>query len=833
MATPGATLPHRAVSSIRGGAVPTTVSTSSSNNNPTGSGSGDNPRTPLRSMPNVPSAFNSPSALRAEDEILIIEFGARRLRVGFAGDAVPKGLVVFSPPQARRVGDFRAWDVGHVDDWRRNERDGWGWEYELWRNDVRAGVRSALVVDMGWGETVVTGVYEYREVQSSRSVRAGKLLVENTHKLLAAALGTPQDEDPEKEVKHIMSFEECEEIVNRLVWCKPAKGYKPAKPREEGLATVTEQDESEAAAASPASSGSASTTIRLKSTSRPVKLKMTYDQLSTPAENTFFDSQRRPCDFDDNELPLPLLIYRNLLSLPMDVRALCMSRIMFTGGCSNVLGLRGRILDEVSQLIQAHGWDPVHGKAVDAYKANPKLRRGSKQAGSEGPAGVGDGGGEQGGGGGHEEDGVWVDAPKQEREADPDPIEDQLKKGQDDRPMVQGQLRAIETLGAWSGASLLNLVKVPALATVEREVWREQGVNGASRPSEVDHKVAQRQSMADEIGKSLRNGTLTVVDLVKATTLRIKEDNERGLKLAAIISLAPEAKILELAEQLDRELADKKPRGPLHGIPVVIKLLTSGAIIIGKSNLSSPGGSSTGSAVSVSAGFAFIGIGTENDGSIVQPSSRQSLYSLKPTRGLVDCSGAFRASKTLDTPGAMARSARDVASATAALLNDSARSSLPNGNYESFFSASFTGLTVGFVDPTLWRFPPDLWVPSAEAKYQHDVMYYAAMRRMETLGAKVIYPVKLPAVKELNIGDDWAPGTVNCFESAATSEGFFSAYFESGASISNLADVVQYNKDHPQTCLPKDAPDQSTLIKAVEHPPSEESYAAALAHMRN
>lgn len=592
MATPGATLPHRAVSSIRGGAVQTAISTSPSPN-PTGSGPGDNPRTPLRSTPSVPSAFNSPSALRAEDDILIIEFGARKLRVGFAGDAVPKGLVVFSPPQARRVGDFRAWDVGHVDDWRRNERDGWGWEYELWRSDVRgldlgfvgdrmerglrdafnkcvmmmisylarwltrgfwyewlmielrryllidsrprrmvavlpsgvpvpllattldtlfnrlhapsvsllsspvactvsAGVRSALVVDMGWGETVVTGVYEYREVQSSRSVRAGKLLVDNTHKLLASALGSPLDEDPEGRVKHIMSFDECEEIVNRLVWCKPAKGSKPAKPREEGLATVTEQDESEAAAP-PASSSSASTTIPLKTTSRPTKLKLTYDQLSVPAETTFFDSQRRPCEFDDNELPLPLLIYRNLLSLPMDVRALCMSRIIFTGGCSNVLGLRGRILDEVSQLIQTHGWDPVHGKAVDAYKANPKLQRGSKQASNDGPAGVGDGGGEQSGG--HEEDGVWVDAPKQEREADPDPIEEQLKKGQDEKPQIQGQLRAIETLGAWSGASLLNLVKVPALATVERDVWREQGVNGASRPSEVDHKVAQRQSM--------------------------------------------------------------------------------------------------------------------------------------------------------------------------------------------------------------------------------------------------------------------------------------------------------------------------------------------------
>lgn len=606
MAAPGPTLPHRAVSSIRGGAVQTSISTSSSTA-AGGTGAGDDPRTPLRAIPSIPSAFNSPSALRAEDEILIVEFGARKLRVGFAGDAVPKGLVTFAPPQARRVGDFRAWDVGHVDDWRRNERDGWGWEYELWRNDVRgldlglvgdrmerglrdafnkcvvmmmtsppaalwltrglgaqwliimscryllidsrprrmvavlpsgvpvpllataldtlfnrlhapsisllpssvactvaAGVRSALVVDMGWGETVVTGVYEYREVQSSRSIRAGKLLVENTHKLLAAAIGTPQDENPEKEVKHVMSFEECEEIVNRLVWCKPARESTTEEPQQEGLPTVTEQDESEAGPPPPPPPKSAkSTTVPLKSTSRPTKLKMTYDQLSTPCESTFFDSQRPLCDFDDNELPLPLLIYRNLLSLPMDVRALCMSRIMFTGGCSSVLGLRGRILDEVNQLIQAHGWDPVHGKAVEAYKANTKLRRDSRQAVGGGTTGDGDGDGDGGAGdgagqaGGHEEDGVWVDAPKQEREPEPDPIEEQLRKqgGDDDKPRIQGQLRAIETLGAWSGASLLNLVKVSALVTVERDVWREHGVAGASRPSDVDPKVAQRQSM--------------------------------------------------------------------------------------------------------------------------------------------------------------------------------------------------------------------------------------------------------------------------------------------------------------------------------------------------
>lgn len=369
---------------------------------------------------------------------------------------------------------------------------------------VSAGVRSALVVDMGWAETTVTAVYEYREVQSSRSVRAGSLLVEHTHKLLASALGGQQASPVEGEnerVDRVVSFEECEEVANRLVWCKPARASVSAD-QPEGLPTVAEQDESEASIP-PAATNSSNTSIPLRSTSPPTTLLMTYDQLSAPAETTFLDSQHPACYFDDHELPLPLLIYRNLLKLPLDVRGLCMARIIFIGGCSNVLGLRARIFEEVNHLIQTHGWDGVQGKGAEAYKTNPKLRRGSRQASYDGPTGVSSSQ-ERGGGGvsGHEQDGVWVDAPS-DAQQEPDPVEEQLRNRKGEKPSLQGQLRAIESLGAWSGASLLNLLKVPALATVEREAWREQGVSGASRPGEVDQKVAQRQSMG--AGGLMRN----------------------------------------------------------------------------------------------------------------------------------------------------------------------------------------------------------------------------------------------------------------------------------------------------------------------------------------
>lgn len=580
MATSGASLPHRAISSIRGG------STAADGGQATGSA----PRTPIRNVPNLSSTFNSPSSLRAEEDVIVIEFGSRKLLVGYAGDPVPKAHVELGPEQQRRVGDLRTWEPGYQDDWRkRASGKDWGKDHELWQLDIRgqdtglvgdrleralreaiskcvdafcrsqtgvhwlirtcryllidsrprriaavlpagmpiplivitletlfsrfhaptvslysspvasafaAGVRSALIIDLGWAETVVTGVYEYREVQCNRSVRGGKLLVENTHSLLAATLSGAQgssSSDGSKDEQHQISFEECEDIACRMLWCKPAAHTATsAKETTEGLATVTEQDESEepeSEAAAPAvPSGSATATIPLKSTNPPTKANIPHDQLSIPVESTFFDSQHPLSHFDDEELPLPFLVYQSLLKLPMDVRAICMSRIIFTGGCSKVLGLRGRIFDEVGLLVQQRGWDPVHGKSVEEYKSNPKLKRNGKSASN----GATETSQQSDGGGGSEQDGVWHDAANAKPEVDP--IDEQLSKNME-KSSIQGQLRAIESLGAWSGASMLSQLKVPALATVDSETWKQHGVNGATRPSEVDLKAHQRTSM--------------------------------------------------------------------------------------------------------------------------------------------------------------------------------------------------------------------------------------------------------------------------------------------------------------------------------------------------
>ncbi|KAI1634604.1 hypothetical protein F4809DRAFT_651776 [Biscogniauxia mediterranea] len=555
---PGPSIPHRAVSSIRAGG------------QSSGQGLSATPHTPSRPLS---SSFGSPSSLRADDDVVVIELGSRKLRIGFAGDAGPKKIASFTPEQQARAGDFRAWEAGYQNDWRRRAAGKpWGFDHELWQLDARgqdlgliadklerelrdaftkyllidtrprkftlvlpptiplpllssaldiafyrfqtptvsllsspvmatmaAGARAGLVVDLGWHETTVTAVYEYREVRTWRTVRAGKMLVEETFEFLSQAIqGPPTTTSAADTVDRLganaVSFEECEEVATRMLWCRRAGKQQPTEEPKppEGLPTVHEGDEEgESPEPVPPSEDNSPMAITLNSCQPPRTLEIPFSQLAEPCESTFFESRLSPSCFDDHELPVHLLVYRALLQLPLDVRAVCMSRIIFTGGCSNIIGIRGRIFDEVSLLAQKWGWDPVRGKGVAQHKANPKLqRRGSRQA-SEGPVPV------------------PVPSPATPTEGEgtgllaspalitpvSDPVEALIKKERKYKAPVQGTLRAIDSLGPWCGASMATQLKVPALATIDRELWVQHGVNGACRPSEVDVKTTQRQSM--------------------------------------------------------------------------------------------------------------------------------------------------------------------------------------------------------------------------------------------------------------------------------------------------------------------------------------------------
>jgi len=223
-----------------------------------------------------------------------------------------------------------------------------------------------------------------------------------------------------------------------------------------------------------------------------------------------------------------------------------------------------------------------------------------------------------------------------------------------------------------------------------------------------------------ELQKGYENGRYSVSAVVSAYLDRIKKIDKNDPALNSIIVVNPDA--LQIAEELDREHSEGKIRGPLFGIPVVLKdnidthdkmpttagaivlrnsfpttdspvarkLREAGAVIIAKSNLSewanfrgmsstsgwsgiggqtknpyvldrNPCGSSSGSGVAVSANLCIIAIGTETNGSIVCPSNNNGIVGIKPTVGLISRTGIVPISFTQDTPGPMARTVEDAA----------------------------------------------------------------------------------------------------------------------------------------------------------------------------
>ncbi|KAG6116583.1 hypothetical protein E4U14_008536 [Claviceps sp. LM454 group G7] len=512
------------------------------------------------------SSFGSPSTIRADEDFIILELGSRFIRAGFAGDSLPKACLTCGPAQQRRAGDFRAWqqpgpqgcerkwavdyemwryDVRHVDlglfrdKFDRLLRDAFT-RFLLLDSRPRkiglvldsalpipllssvldtlftsfqtpvvslmsapamvavgAGLRSALVIDMGWNETVMTSVYEYREVKASRTVRAGRSLNEELYKLIHGLL--PNAEEDEESGKRAISFEECQDIACRLMWCRPSTLHKSSQRQSTQLDTVQEQDESDEAEPTQPS-GIAQ--VPLQSTTPPWNLHIPFNKLADVCDDAFFDPSSARCTFDDHELPLHLLLYHHLLQLPVDVRAICMARIVFTGGCSNILGIKERIMDELTSMVAQRGWEPVFGKGVEQLRNNPKLRGKTGTQGDSKPSSTATSSetinttataaatSESGGG---ESDGSRPETGTKTPQEDV--VEAKIARNRPVAHQFQGQLRAIHSLGAWAGASLLCQMKIPAMATVERELWLQQGANGASRPSDVDVKAQQRQSM--------------------------------------------------------------------------------------------------------------------------------------------------------------------------------------------------------------------------------------------------------------------------------------------------------------------------------------------------
>jgi amidase len=382
--------------------------------------------------------------------------------------------------------------------------------------------------------------------------------------------------------------------------------------------------------------------------------------------------------------------------------------------------------------------------------------------------------------------------------------------------------------------------------------------------------------------QGLRTGKYTSRRLCQAYLTRIEQVDGRGPTLRSVIETNPEA--LALAEQADAERRAGRVRGPLHGIPVLIKdniathdrmkttagslalaeaptppeafvaqrLRAAGAILLGKTNLSewanfrsthsvsgwsgrggqcrnpyaldrNPCGSSSGTGAAISANLAAVGVGTETDGSVVCPSSANSLVGIKPTLGLVSRRGIIPISHSQDTAGPMARTVADAAILLSVMAGtdpaDPATADAATraqGDYTKFLDRSgLRGARIGVARAKFFGY-------SAAA----DRLVQQALDVMQAAGAVIVDPADIPHAGEY----DDAEFTVLLYEFKADLNGYL-AGLGTAAATKTLADLIAYNEQHPDRELPYFGQEIFTMAQE-KGPLTDDAYVEALAHCR-
>ncbi len=346
-----------------------------------------------------------------------------------------------------------------------------------------------------------------------------------------------------------------------------------------------------------------------------------------------------------------------------------------------------------------------------------------------------------------------------------------------------------------------------------------------------------------DLRKAYDERIYTITEVTELYLERIEEIDKNGPGLNAVITLNPDA--LVIAAELDDELQEGKSRGPLHGIPVIIKdnidthdkmpttagsralaesyplmdsyvvqkLREAGAVILGKANLSewanfrgelsssgwsglggqtknpyvldrNPCGSSSGSGVAVSANLCMLAIGTETNGSIVCPSHANGIVGLKPTVGLVSRSGIIPISHSLDIAGPMGRTVSDVAIALGALTGidpEDEHTLLSDGKYLTDYAPYLK--EDGLEGKRIGFFTAPMG-----RNFKVDSLMREAVAFMESQGAEII---ELDQIS--------APGTGNHAFQVMLFEYKYglNKYFESlgpDAPVKSLEELIAFNK---------------------------------------
>jgi len=378
---------------------------------------------------------------------------------------------------------------------------------------------------------------------------------------------------------------------------------------------------------------------------------------------------------------------------------------------------------------------------------------------------------------------------------------------------------------------------------------------GASDAWNPVHRGIEEATIAD-VQAAMEAGTLTARQLVGMYLERIAAYDQSGPMLRSVVNIDAAAS-LHAASMLDAERAASGPRGPLHGIPVLLKdnidvtgmpntggsvalannyplqdatvaakLREAGAIILGKTNLSewanfrstqsssgwsgygrqtknpyylnyNPCGSSSGSGTATSANLAMVSLGTETDGSIVCPSSLTGLVGIKPTVGLTSRAGVIPISHTQDTIGPMARTVADAAAVLGALTGVDPRDAATErsaGNSQTDYLQYLDANALAGARIGVPR-TGGYWGYSPEA----DAICEAAIATMRELGAEIIDPADIPTAEQ--IATDPAEFTVLLYEFEPDLNAYL-ATMPPDVPYRTLADLIAFNNEHAHIEMP-------------------------------
>ena len=369
-----------------------------------------------------------------------------------------------------------------------------------------------------------------------------------------------------------------------------------------------------------------------------------------------------------------------------------------------------------------------------------------------------------------------------------------------------------------------------------------------------------------ELQDGMKSGKFTARSLTEKYLARIQEIDRSGPGVNAVIEINPDA--LATADALDAERKSKGPRGPMHGIPVLIKdnigtadrmmttagslalsgftpsrdafiaqrLRESGAVLLGKTNLSewanirsghsssgwsgrggqtrnpyaldrNPCGSSSGSGAAASSSFCAAAVGTETDGSIVCPSSANGLVGIKPTLGLLSRSGIIPIAHSQDTPGPMARTVTDAAILLGALAGVDPADPATAAS-QGHASADYTQ----FLDPKGLRGARIGVVRKLFGSYESvDALMTAALDAMKREGAVLVDPVEIETLGKF----DDSEFQVLLYELKTD----LNAYLQQwpNAPVKSLKEVIEFNGRNRQKEMPYFG--QDIFLKAEEKGP--------------